>query len=142
MTGTNEANLRRLFEDVWNGNDPETAAELVHESYTIHDRALADELQGPELYRALADATREIFPDATFEIEDVVAAGEKVAVRWTMEGTHEGPLFGVDPTGRRVELDAIEIDRFESGTLVETWTQSDQLGLVEQVGALSLASED
>lgn len=128
--------LERLYEDVWNGANPDRAAELVHEEYRIHDRALAEELRGPELYRTLATTTREIFPDATFTIEDTVASAEKVAVRWTMAGTHEGPAFGVDATFERVEFTAIEINRFEQGKLVETWTQSDQLGLMEQVGAI------
>ncbi|ELZ02536.1 ester cyclase [Natrialba asiatica] len=131
---TPEESLERLYTDVWNGENPEAADELVHETYVIHDRDLAAELQGPELYKALASATREIFPDMTFEIADVVAAGETVAVRWTMTGTHRGELFGVEPTGRQVELPAIEFNRFEDGMLIETWTQSDQFGLLHQLG--------
>jgi steroid delta-isomerase-like uncharacterized protein len=132
---SNESRLRRLFADVWNGEDPTTAADLVDERYTIHDRALAEDLQGPELYRALAAGTREVFPDMTITVEDTVAAGGTVAVRWTMRGTHEGEFLGVAPTGRTVTLPAIEFDRFEDGRLVETWTQSDQLGLLEQLDA-------
>lgn len=137
MTDEHRTALERLFEDVWNGENPDTADELVHDEYLIHDRELADELRGPELYRALANATREIFPDASFTIEDSVAEADEVALRWTMTGTHEGPAFGVEPTGERVELPAVEINRFEGGQLVETWTQSDQVGLMEQVGALA-----
>jgi steroid delta-isomerase-like uncharacterized protein len=136
MSNQHATALRRLFADVWNGENPETAEELVHEEYHIHDRELAERMRGPELYRALAAGTREAFPDAAFTVDDLFAADEKVAVRWTMTGTHEGELFGVDPTGQTVELTAIEIDRFADGRLVETWSQSDQLGLMEQVGAL------
>jgi steroid delta-isomerase-like uncharacterized protein len=131
---TPEETLIQLYQDVWNGNNPETADELVHEEYVIHDRELAAEMQGPELYKALASGTREIFPDMTFTVSDTVATGEKVALRWRMTGTHEGPMFGVEPTGREVELTAIEINRFADGQLIETWTQSDQLGLMEQLG--------
>ncbi|WP_247004231.1 ester cyclase [Halosolutus gelatinilyticus] len=126
--------LERLYEDVWNGTDPNTADELVHEEYVIHDRELAAELRGPELYKALASGARAVFPDMAFAIEDTVAAGETVALRWTMTGMHRGTTFGVEPTGRRVELPAIEINRFEHGKLIETWTQSDQLGLLNQLG--------
>lgn len=128
--------LERLYDGVWNGNDPSVVSDLVHPDYAIHDRDLADELGGPELYRELAARTRTIFPDAAFALEDVVAAPPSVAVRWTMRGTHDGPLFGVEPTGREVTLAAVEINRFEDGLLRETWTQSDQLGLMHQVGAL------
>lgn len=128
--------LERLFDDVWNGNDPSAATDLVHPEYVIHDRELADERRGPELYRELATRTRAVFPDAAFTIEGVVAAPPSVALRWTMCGTHDGPLFGVDPTGREVKLTAVEINRFQDGLLRETWTRSDQLGLLQQIGAL------
>ena len=131
---TPEDTLTRLYEDVWNGANPDTTDELVHEEYLIHDRDLAAEMQGPELYRALASGTRDVFPDMTITIEDMVTAGEKIALRWTMTGTHQGTMFGVESTGRQVELMAIEINRFEDGKLIETWTQSDQLGLMHQLG--------
>lgn len=131
-----ESTIRRLFEGVWNGEDPDVASELVHEGYLIHDREVAEELRGPALYRALASATRRVFPDAAFAIEDVVEDGDEVALRWAMTGTHERSIADEEPTGKQVELSAVEIDRFENGQLVETWTQSDQLGLFEQVGLL------
>ena len=131
---TREEELMRLYEDVWNENNPETADELVHETYTIYNRELAAEMEGPELYKALASGTREIFPDVEITIEDMIASGEKVALRWTMTGTHEGSMFSVDPTGRQVELTAIEINHFNEEKLIETWTQSDQLGLMQQLG--------
>ncbi len=131
-----ETRIHRLYDGVWNGNEPDIADELVHPEYVIHDRELAEELRGPELYRALADSTREIFPDMTFTIEDSFAAGDEVAVRWTMVGTQEGAMVGVEPTGERVTLRAIEIDRFEGGLLAETWTQSDMLSLLEQLDAV------
>lgn len=136
MADTNQQVIERLYEDVWNGTNPNTAEELVHDAYVIHDRELAEELQGPELYEALASSTRELFTDLEFTIEDVIAADNEVALRWTMVGRHDSPLFGVEPTGEQVELTAIEINRFEDGKLIETWTQSDQLGLMEQIGAL------
>lgn len=130
-----EARLRRLYEGVWNGENPAVADELVAPEYLIHDRAIAEELRGPELYKALADSTREIFPDMEFTIDDAISAADTVTLRWTMTGTHEGSLFDIQPTGKRVTLTAIEMNRFEDGELVETWTQSDMLGLVQQLGA-------
>lgn len=125
--------LHRLYEGVWNGENPDVADELVHPEYIIHDREIADERRGPELYKTLASMTRESFPDMTFTIDDSFASKDKVAVRWTMTGTHDGPMFDIDPTGRDVKLTAIEINRFEEGKLIETWTQSDMLGLMQQL---------
>ncbi|WP_313694859.1 ester cyclase [Halorarum halobium] len=133
--------IERLFRGVWNGENPAVADDLVGPDYLIHDRDLAAELRGPDLYRELAAGTRAVFPDMAFTIEDTVADGDEVAVRWTMTGTHEAPAFGVEPTGRSVELTAVEINRFADGLLVETWTRSDMLGLMEQVGALQSGDE-
>lgn len=143
MTSTddNADRIGRLFRGVWNGEDPAVADDLVHPDYVIHDREVAETLRGPELYRELANQTRAIFSDMEFTVEDVVADGDRVAVRWTMTGTHEGPMFGVEPTGRWVELPAVEINRFADGLLRETWTQSDMLGLMRQVGALPSEEE-
>lgn len=128
--------LRQLFDGVWNGEDPDIADDLVHSEFIIHDRPIAEELRGPELYKTLARMTRESFSDMAFTIDDIIAAGDKVALRWTMTGTHNGPMFEIEPTGKLVKLSAIEINRFEDGKLIETWTQSDMLGLMEQIGAV------
>lgn len=141
MSEAPKAAMEKLFADVWNGQYPETVATLVHEDYTIHDRDLANELAGPRLYRALAESTREIFPDARFTIEEIFGSGDKVVIRWRMTGTHEGELYGVKPTGTTVELPAIEINRFTDDKLVETWTQSDTYGLLEQIDAVSSPGE-
>jgi predicted ester cyclase len=85
----NVERLERLYEGVWNGANPDVAEELVAPDYVIHDRELAEELRGPDLYRTLADGTREVFPDMAFTIEDTLAAGDRVALRWIMTGTHE-----------------------------------------------------
>lgn len=131
----NKAVLERLYAGVWNGRDPAVADELVAPDYYIHDRDLAAELRGPALYKALANETRKSFSDMKFDIEDLLASGEKVALRWTMVGTHDGPLVGIEPTGQEVTLSAIEINRFEDGQLAETWSENDMLGLLNQLDA-------
>lgn len=128
--------IRRLFAGVWNGENPDVADQLVSSEYLIHDRKIAEELRGPELYRTLASMSREGFPDMSITIEDIIEEGDSVAVRWTMTGTHEGPVFGMNPTGKQVEYKAIEFNRFEDGKLAETWTQADTLSLMEQIDAV------
>ena len=128
--------INRLYEGVWNRENPNVADDLVASEYYIHDREIAEEMRGPELYKQLAAGTEEMFSDMEITIHETVAAGDTVAVRWTMTGTHDGTGFGMEPTGETVEFGAIEINRFENGKLRETWTQSDQLGLMQQLGAI------
>jgi predicted ester cyclase len=59
-----------------------------------------------------------------------------VVTRWRAQGTHEGELMGISPTGNRVEIMGMSIDRIEGGKVVETWDQYDALGMLQQLGAI------
>jgi steroid delta-isomerase-like uncharacterized protein len=76
------------------------------------------------------------FPDGHVTIEDLIAEGDKVVLRGTFRGTHQGDLMGIPPTGKQVSFTAIEIDRIEDGKLVETWEGRDDLGFLQQLGVI------
>ena len=78
---------------------------------------------------------RAAFPDVRITVDDVIAAGDKVALRWHSEGTHRGELEGLAPTGARGLVTGISIDRWQDGKVVESWTEWDNLGLARQLGA-------
>jgi predicted ester cyclase len=64
---------------------------------------------------------RPAFPDLSVEIHDQVAEGDKVTTRKTIRGTHRGELFGIPPTGKRIEIDVIDIVRLANGRYAEHW---------------------
>jgi predicted ester cyclase len=74
------------------------------------------------------------FPDARLAIEDIIADGDKVATRLTLSGTHtkDSLTYGA-PTGRRISLAMMEIDRIANGKIVESWTESSGLGFYYQL---------
>jgi steroid delta-isomerase-like uncharacterized protein len=76
------------------------------------------------------------FPDLERTIEDLVAEGDKVVARWTAKGTHTGDFQGIPPTGRVATSSGITIFRIVDGRIVEEWSESDMLGLLQQVGAI------
>ena len=76
------------------------------------------------------------FPEMRLIVEDQVAEGEKVLTRWLGEMTHTGELAGAAPTGGRITITGITIDRFENGKIVEAWRSMDTLGLLQGIGAL------
>ncbi len=76
------------------------------------------------------------FPDIHVHIEDTFAEGDKLVMRWSAHGTHNGELMGIPPTGKKVSIGGIAIDRFESGRSVEHWEQFDQMGLMQQLGVI------
>ncbi|SRR5712691_10090586 len=76
------------------------------------------------------------FPDAVFTIEDVVAAGDRVAGRWTMRGTHTGEFNGIPATGRPVTMAGFSLLRIQDGRFAELWHLEDDLAILRQLGIL------
>jgi len=72
------------------------------------------------------------FPDTRHTIHDLIAEEDRVVARISAEATHTGRLFGIEPTGRRVTLDAIAIYRIENGRIAERWSYSGR-GILEQL---------
>ena len=83
--------------------------------------------------RELLSQVRTAFPDVRREALDHVAQGDKIAVRWRVTGTHQGPFGGVPPTGRRVNVTGITIYRIKQGQIAEEWVQMDNAGLSRQL---------
>lgn len=80
---------------------------------------------------------REAMPDLVFTVEDLVAEGDMVAGRGVIRGTHTGAeIFGVPPSGRRIQWTGIDVARLEGGLIVERWLEADGLGLMQQLGVL------
>jgi steroid delta-isomerase-like uncharacterized protein len=81
-------------------------------------------------------ALRGAFPDFHDLLEDMVAEDDRVAIRFTLEGTHHGELFGVPATGKSVSVSGQGIYRLRDGKIVERWSNVDVLGLMQQLGAI------
>jgi steroid delta-isomerase-like uncharacterized protein len=128
---------RRLLE-IFNGGDLALVDELVAPDAMNHDPAEPAHmrgLRGPEVLKSTVQMYRAAFPDLEMVVDDVIAAGEKVALRWHSQGTHRGELEGLAPTGVRASVTGISIDRWKDGKVVESWTEWDNLGLARQLGA-------
>jgi steroid delta-isomerase-like uncharacterized protein len=78
---------------------------------------------------------RAAFPDLQFTVEDIIDQDDRVVIRWSSRGTHQGELMGLAPTGKIVTVTGISIDRFADGKVAESWTNWDVLGLMRQLGA-------
>jgi steroid delta-isomerase-like uncharacterized protein len=93
-------------------------------------------IQGREAGKARYRAFRAAFPDIAATLHEVVAQDDKVAVRYTLEGTHRGPFAGVPATGKRVPLSGIALVRLADGRIAEGWGCADVFGFLQQLGAL------
>ena len=135
----NKATARRFIEELFNQGNLEIADELLSPNYIDHDPAMLEDVRGPEGMKQYAAMYRSAFPDIHIVIEDQVAEGDKVVTRWIGTGTHQGDLMGIAPTGNRVTVTGIAIDRFSGGKIEETWENYDALGMLQQIGAIPSA---
>jgi len=133
-TEENKVNERRLVEEGWNQGNTAVFDELFAADYLGHDTS--GPMHGPEGFKQFYATYRTAFPDTHLTIEDQIAEGDTVASRWTATGTHQGPLMGIPPSGKRVRVTGITISRYASGKIAEEWFSYDTLGMLQQIGAV------
>lgn len=134
MSERNKAIVRRAYEDVYSRGNLAIVEELVSSDFVVH--LPAEDIHGPEALKGYVTALRNAFPDLEMAIDDQMADGDMVVTRWTGRGTHTGAFQGLPPTGKRATLSGVDIDRFVDGKVVECWGFSDDLGLMQQLGAI------
>ena len=125
---------RRFWEEVWNKGNVAVIADLVTAHQVSHDPNNPNQAPGPEGVRQLVSLYRNAFPDLHFQLDDVIAEGDRVVSRVTATGTHQRDLPGIPATNRRASITGILIARFEDGKIAENWASFDFLGLLRQLG--------
>jgi steroid delta-isomerase-like uncharacterized protein len=126
---------------------------FTSEFLTTGDAALAEEFLSPDIvlhfagqqqrgrdkYLAVVAANADTFEDLVWTVEEMVADGDAVAVRYTMTGTHRGEFAGIPPTGKAVVAQSMAFYRLADGQIVEERAQLDMLGILQQLGAAPAA---
>ena len=130
----NRAVVMRYIEEVWNRHDLDAIDGLVSSEYVNHAASTEEYRHGGA--RRIWEWILSVFPDHRFDVEDVAADGETVAVRGTMVGTHEGELMGIAPTGKRVAAQQSHWFRVVDGKLMEHRAVRDDLGMLQQLGVM------
>jgi len=126
--------IRRFITEVLNKGNLSAADDLLATDFVLHHPASSEGIRGPDSQKALITKFRTAFPDFHVTVEDVIAEGAKVAVRFTSRGTHQGDFMGHVPSGRHAVWTGIEIYRVTRGRITERWVNVDMLGLLRQLG--------
>jgi steroid delta-isomerase-like uncharacterized protein len=127
----NKALVRRFYKQVYVDWNMAVADEVVAPQFISHDWPERGPT-GPKAFRDYYAAIRSAVPDARYEVDDLIAEGDKVVVRWRMIGTHKGAFRGIEPSGRPITLRGVAIYRVQNGKLMERWVVSDLYGLLEK----------
>ncbi|NUT56679.1 MAG: ester cyclase [Thermoleophilia bacterium] len=136
MSAETKGIARRFLEEAFNRGNLDVVDELVAPEFVNHDAALPEPVVGIEATKASIRGYRDAFPDMRMTVELQVAEGEEVVTQWTARGTHQGDLMGLAATGKQATVTGITIDRIVDGRIVESWTNWDTLGLLQQLGAV------
>ena len=134
MSASDEAVVRRFYEQMNNERKNELAPELFTDDHVMHDPQVPAG-KGPQ---GMADVVK-VYQDGVdghWGIEDIFSTDDKVVVRWTGSGTHVGEVNGIPPTGKKISVDAITIHRMANGKIAESWEVLDTLGFLQQLGVV------
>ena len=126
---------QQKFGEAVNSGNLSMLRDIVAPDAVDHDPA-PNQGMGPEGFIAYFTEIRTAFPDLKIAVDQMVADDDNVAFAYTVTGTHDGPLMGFAPTGRKISARGMQITRFENGKQVERWGSSDQLGILQQIGAV------
>lgn len=128
-----KALIRRSYE-VFNQGNFTTFFELFTPDVVFHQASMT--IQGLEAFKQLHSMFLTAFPDFHFTVEDMITEGDKVAIRNTPRGTHRGVFLGIPPTGKHTTVTESAISRIVGGKIAEHWSETDMLGLLQQLGVI------
>jgi len=134
---TNKHVMERFTSEFLTTGDASLAEEFLSPDVALH--FAGQQLRGRDRYLAVVAANGDTFDDLVWTVEDMVADGDTVAVRYTMTGTHRGEFAGVPPTGTAVLAQSMAFYRLADGQIVEERAQLDMLGIIQQLGAAPAA---
>ena len=147
MSEANKAVVQRVVDEIINQGKLNVADELFAPHYrshrdlardAAHSQAGAD---GPDSIKQGVGSVRAAFPDVHCATEQMIAEGDKVVARVKVTGTHGGEFQGIAPTGKSFVRTAIHMLRIEDGKIVEQWAQSDDLGMLRQLGIVPVPEQ-
>ena len=136
MSAEESKAIVRRYLGVYEQGNIELLDELLAPDYINHTPATPDLPTGPEGVKGVVTMFRGAMLDLRVVVEDMIAEDDKVAVRYTLEGTHEGELFGVPPTGQRLSIKSITVERVSNGKIRDHWRVTDSLDMMQQLGVI------
>ncbi|WP_426339122.1 ester cyclase [Pseudoduganella sp. S-14] len=128
--------IERYFEEVWNQGKVDVLDELLTSDYRNHSPGLPDPQPGPAGLKPIVLMMRSGIPDLHYAIEDLVVTADRVAAYVRMTGTHTGSLFGIEPTGKSIDVRQMQIEWIRDGRICQHWRITEDLKMMRQLGVI------
>ena len=133
MSAQNKTLVRRWINAAYNKGDWKVLDEVLAPNFVRHDQASGVTGKGPEVEKQVATLYRTAFPDLHITIDEIIAEGNTVAVRWTAVGTATGNLRGVSLSGGKVVTPGISVCKISRGKITEHYASWDTAAFNQQV---------
>jgi predicted ester cyclase len=132
-----DTKIRRATLDAINKGNVEALDEVINPSFVLH-RPPGPDCRSLDAYKQMILGLRKAFSNIEFTVEDYIRSGDMHASRYTMRGTHTGPIPAapIPPTGKTVTINGMVMARWANDKVVEEWEYVDMLGLMQQLGVL------
>jgi len=131
----NKATLKRIYDEVWNTGDVSKASELVSPDYQFGD------FKGVEGWVQMVNGLHSIYPDLYFTIDQLIGEGDTLAYRISGEGTHQGNIAHLEPTGKKIKWTQALFSDFKDGKLLNSVNIQDNLSPLQQMGYIPPTEE-
>ena len=136
----NKAFIQHLIDEVYNQGNLDVVDELVAPEVYNHP-AVPEHQHGTAGFKHVMEWVREFSSDVHYDIDDIIAEGDKVAVRMTQSGTHTGTVRDIPPTGKSFSVDYVHWFRLADGKVAEMWAVRDDLTRLQQLGLMPAPGE-
>jgi len=126
--------IQRYYEEVWNRGRLDVLDELLDQQYINHTPSVPGPPPGPAGLKPIVAAIRKAFPDLHYEIKEIVVNDSMAVARVVMTGTQQDSLFDLPPTGKKIMVNQINMEKIRNGRVVEHWRVTDELSMMKQLG--------
>jgi steroid delta-isomerase-like uncharacterized protein len=133
---TDLATYAEMINEAWNSHDIEKVLSFYSPEYVGDDVGQASLLRGHEGLRAMLEQYWSAFPDLRFKVISTLVEGDRLAIVWIGEGTHQGTIMNIPPTGHKVEVRGVSIIDVENGLIVRGQYVWDLAGMLRHMGLL------
>lgn len=132
----NKKIAQRFINEILNGGNFETVGDIIAPDFVFHTPIAPYPIRGPEGLKAFVTKLKQAFPDIKYQIDLEMGDDSMAAIRWLMTGTHQGEFIGLPPSNKSVTLQGVSIFEIVSGQITQIWVNANDLGLLEQIGAM------
>jgi len=127
---------RRFIEDILGTGDWSGADEVLQPDVVMYHPSAPEPIRGREAVQGFLGMFRAGMPDLTLTAHDITGDGDRVAARWSAQGTHTEEMFGIPPTGKQLDIHGISFFRFTDGKIAEDWVEENTLSVLQQLGVV------